>query len=168
MENPGSTADAVKKFKELITDVNVCMFTTIDDHNNVFSRPMSTVKIDEEGNAWFFTNEFSEKIQEVSRDSRVYLIYSHPGKNVYVTVKGKSAVVLDKQKIEELWNPLLKAWFPRGTSDPKLCLVKVTTEEADYWNSNSGKMGVYFKMLKAIANRETYIDGDVGKLKLGK
>jgi general stress protein 26 len=142
------------------------MFTTIDDHNELVSRPMSTVKIDEEGNAWFFTNEFSEKIHEVSRDNTVYLIYSHPGRNVYVNVRGSCSVILDKQKIDELWNPLLKAWFPGGKEDPKLCLVKVVTEEASYWNSNSGKMGVYFKMLKAIANKEKYHEGDVGKLTL--
>ena len=70
--------EAIKKFKDLVHDVNICMFTTIDDHNRLFSRPMSTAKIDEDGNAWFFTNEFSEKIQEVSRDNSVYLIYAHP------------------------------------------------------------------------------------------
>jgi len=112
--------EAIKKFKELVHDVNICMFTTIDDHNRLFSRPMSTAKIDEDGNAWFFTNEFSEKIQEVSHDNTVYLIYAHPGKNVYVTVKGTCAVILNRKKIEELWNPLLKAWFPGGKDDPKL------------------------------------------------
>jgi hypothetical protein len=44
--------------------------------------------------------------------------------------------------------------------------VKVVTGEANYWNSNSGSMGVYFKMLKAIANREKYKEEDMGKLKL--
>jgi general stress protein 26 len=157
---------AVKKFKELVKDVSVCMFTTVDDHNNLYSRPMSTVNIDDEGNAWFFTNEFSETIQEVSKDNNVHLIYAHPAKNVYVTVKGSCTVILNRKKIDELWTPLLKAWFPNGKEDPKLCLVKVVTEEASYWNSNSGSMGVYFKMLKAIANREKYQEKDVGKLKL--
>jgi hypothetical protein len=45
-------------------------------------------------------------------------------------------------------------------------LVKVVTEEAAYWNSKAGKMGVYFKMLRAIANREQYKEQDMGKLKL--
>lgn len=161
-----SKEEAVKKFKELVQDVNICMFTTIDDHSNLFSRPMSTVQIDDDGNAWFFTNEFSEKIQEVSKDNTVYLIYSHPGKNVYVTVTGTCSIILNRNRIEELWNPLFKAWFPEGKEDPKLCLVKVVTEEASYWNSNAGKMGVYFKMLKAIANRERYMEKDMGKLKL--
>ncbi|HTF30101.1 MAG TPA: pyridoxamine 5'-phosphate oxidase family protein, partial [Flavitalea sp.] len=113
-----------------------------------------------------FTNEFSETIQEVSKDNNVHLIYAHPAKNVYVTVKGSCTVILNRKKIDELWTPLLKAWFPNGKEDPKLCLVKVVTEEASYWNSNSGRMGVYFKMLKAIANREKYQEKDVGKLKL--
>jgi general stress protein 26 len=165
-QNISEKEEAVKKFKELVRDVSICMFTTIDDHNTLYSRPMSTLQIDDEGNAWFFTNEFSETIQEVSRDNSVHLIYSHPGKNVYVTVKGSCTVILDRKKIDELWNPILKAWFPNGKEDPKLCLVKVVTEEASYWNSNSGSMGVYFKMLKAIANREKYIEKDVGKLKL--
>lgn len=161
-----SSEDAVKKFKDLVESVNICMFTTIDDSNNIFSRPMSTVKIDDEGNAWFFTNEYSEKIQEVSRDNSVTLIYAHPGKNVYVSVRGSSTIILNKKQIQELWNPLLKAWFPLGMDDPKLCLVKVTTEDAHYWNSHSSKMVVYFKMLKAIANREKYEEQDAGKLKL--
>ena len=161
-----SKEEAVKKFKALIQDVNICMFTTIDDRNRIFSRPMSTVQIDDEGNAWFFTNEFSEKIHEVSSDNTVYLIYSHPGKNVYVTVTGTSSLILNRNKIDELWNPLFKAWFPEGKEDPRLCLVKVVTEEANYWNSNAGKMGVYFKMLKAIANKEQYKEKDMGKLKL--
>jgi len=165
-QNISEKEEAVKKFKELVKDVSVCMFTTMDDHNNLYSRPMSTVNIDNEGNAWFFTNEFSETIQEVSKDNNVHLIYAHPAKNVYVTVKGSCTVILNRKKIDELWTPLLKAWFPNGKEDPKLCLVKVVTEEASYWNSNSGSMGVYFKMLKAIANREKYQEKDVGKLKL--
>ena len=161
-----SSEDAVKKFKDLVESVNICMFTTLDDNNTIFSRPMSTVKIDDEGNAWFFTNEYSEKIQEVSRDNTVTLIYAHPGKNVYVSVKGSCTIIVNKKQIQELWNPLLKAWFPLGIDDPKLCLIKVTTEDAYFWNSHSSKMVVYFKMLKAIANKERYEEKDAGKLKL--
>lgn len=166
MEPTLQSTEAIDKFKKLVEDVNVCMFTTVDDNSQVFSRPMSTVQVDDEGNAWFFTNEFSEKIHEVSKDNTVNLIYSHPGKNVYVTVKGTCTIILDKKKITDLWTSLLKAWFPGGMDDPKLCLIKVVTEEAHYWNSSSSKMIVYFKMLKAIANREQYKQGESGKLSL--
>ena len=78
--------EAIKKLKELVDEVSICMFTTLDDDNNLTSRPMYTSSIDEEGNLWFFTNEFSEKISDLSKDNLVHLIYSHPVKNIYVDV----------------------------------------------------------------------------------
>ncbi len=158
--------DAINKFKELVKDVNVCMFTTINDNGELFSRPMVTIKVDDEGNAWFFTNEFSEKVHEISRDNNVYLIYSNPKPNTYVYVKGTCTVILNRSKIDEYWTAGLKAWFPEGPDDPKLCLLKVITKDAYYWNHASSKMAVFFSMLKAIANKEKVESGEIGKLNL--
>jgi general stress protein 26 len=158
--------EAVNKFKQLVKDVNVCMFTTISDNLDLFSRPMVTTDVDDEGNAWFFTNEFSEKVHEISRDNNVYLIYSNPNKNTYVYVKGVCTVVVDRSRIDKLWTPTLKAWFPEGPDDPKLCLLKVITDEAYYWNHSSSKMSLFFSQLKAIANKEKLESGEVGKLNL--
>jgi len=158
--------EAVEKFKKLVNDVSVCMFTTINDNLELFSRPMVTTNVDDEGNAWFFTNEFSEKVHEISRDNNVYLIYSNPKTNTYVNVKGTCTVVVDRARINQLWSPTLKAWFPEGPDDPKLCLLKVVTDEAYYWNHASSKMSVFFSMLKAIAKKEKIDSGEVGKLNL--
>jgi len=130
-----SQEEAVSKFRQLAEDVNICMFTTIDDNGQLFSRPMATVRVDDDGNAWFFTNEYSEKVHEISRDNTVYLIYSHPRHNIYATVKGSCSLILDRSKMQEMWRPSVKAWIPDGLDDPKLCLLKVTTEDAYYWNS---------------------------------
>jgi general stress protein 26 len=151
---------------KMINEVNVCMFTTTDEKGMISSRPMGTVHIDDASNIWFFTNEYSEKIQEVSRDNSVNLIYSHPGKNIYINIKGSCKIIIDKAKMKEFWNPLLKAWFPGGLDDPKLCLLKVVTEEAYYWNSSSSKMFVFANMLKAIVKGEKYDEGEMGKIKL--
>jgi len=158
--------EAVNKFKQLVKDVNVCMFTTVNDDQDLFSRPMVTTEVDDDGNAWFFTNEFSEKIHEISKDNNVFLIYSNPKTNTYVNVKGTCTVVVDKARINQLWTPTLKAWFPEGSDDPKLCLLKVITEVAYYWNHSSSKMSVFFSMLKAIATKEKIDSGEVGKLNL--
>jgi general stress protein 26 len=155
--------DPVSKFKQLVSDVSTCMFTTIDDNSQLFSRPMATVKVDDEGNAWFFTNEFSEKVNDISKDNTVYLIYSHPKHNIYVTVKGICMVVLDRAKMHELWKPSMKSWMPEGLDDPRLCLLKVITEDAHYWNSTSAKMAVFFNRLKG---REKLSGTKEGQLKL--
>lgn len=161
-----NSAEAVEKLREMVNAVSVCMFTTVDDNGMVTTRPMTTIDIDGEGNLWFFTNEFGEKILEESYDNRAYLIYSHPGANTYLYVKGTSNLIVDHTKMEELWKPMLKAWFPQGVKDAKLCLIKVITEEAKYWNSSSNKMVVFYNMVKAIAKKEKYEEGEVGTLNL--
>src|SRR6476620_5794038 len=93
--------EAILKFKGLVEDVNICMFTTIDENEEITSRPMFTSGVDEEANVWFFTNEFSEKINEVSKDNIVHLIYSHPAKNIYVDVRGSCSLVIDRKKMED-------------------------------------------------------------------
>ena len=157
---------AIKKFKELVNDINICMFTTIDKGHAITSRPMVTTSVDDEGNAWFFTNEFSEKVHEVNEDNAVNLIYSHPVKNIYLNVKGSSSLIIDRKKMEELWEPSLVSWFPQGLDDPKICLIKVATETAHFWNNSSSKMGLLFHMIRSITKGDTYKETEKGKLNL--
>ncbi len=158
--------EQIIKLKEIIEPIKICMFTTLDDKNRINSRPMTTIKIAPDGDIWFFTNDYSEAIHDVSKDNTVDLIYSHPGQNSYAHIRGSSTVVLSKEKIKELWHPMLKAWFPLGMDDPKLCLIKVAMKEASYWNAGSNKMINFFNILKAIATREIYDDGEHGKIKV--
>lgn len=158
--------EAIQKFRDLVKDVTICMFTTMDESNDLTSRPMFTSNVDEEGNVWFFTNEFSEKINEVSKDNLVHLIYSHPVKNIYVDVKGTCSVIIDKKKMEELWDPALKSWFPQGLEDSKICLVKVATETAHFWNHSFSKMGLLFGMIRSITKGDRYKETEKGELNL--
>jgi len=158
--------EAIQKFKGLVNDVNICMFTTLGSDLHLSSRPMYTSAVDDEGNVWFFTNEFSEKISEVSKDNIVHLIYAHPGKNIYVDVEGSCSLVIDRKKMEELWDPALKQWFPEGLEDPKICLVKVSTEKAHFWNNSTSKMGLFFQMIASIAKGDQYKETEKGRLDL--
>jgi general stress protein 26 len=158
--------EAIEKFRELVKDVTICMFTTLDENYELTSRPMFTSSVDDEGNVWFFTNEFSEKINEVSKDNLVHLIYSHPVKNIYVDVKGTCSLIIDKKKMEELWDPTLKNWFPEGLEDSKICLVKVATETAHFWNHSASKMGLLFQMIRSITKGDQYKETEKGKLDL--
>lgn len=158
--------EAIEKFRELVNDVTICMFTTLDENHELTSRPMFTSSVDDEGNVWFFTNEFSEKINEVSKDNLVHLIYSHPVKNIYVDVKGTCSLIIDKKKMEELWDPTLKNWFSEGLEDSKICLVKVATETAHFWNHSASKMGLLFQMIRSITKGDQYKETEKGKLDL--
>lgn len=156
--------EAVKKLTELVEEVKICMFATVQEDYSLRSRPMQTIQVDSDGNLWFFTNEFSGKVDEVSKDNTVYLMYSHPGQNTYVHVKGKCSIINDKAKMKELWSPVVKAWFPKGLEDPALALLKVDTSEASYWDGSSNKFVVFFNIVKAIAKGEKPNEGEFGSL----
>ena len=156
--------EATEKLKTLIQDGSICMMATSNSEGKISSRPMTTVKLDDDGTIWFFTNEHSEKVDEQEQDNTVYLMYSDPGKQTYVHISGLSEVVHDRKQISELWSPILKAWFPSGEDDPALCLLKVSVEEAHYWDSSSNKMVVFFRIVKAILSKEKYDEGETGSL----
>lgn len=165
MEKDFQDKDAIKKLKSLAEDIRFCMYTTYTN-GKIESRPMTTLEIDEEGNAWFFTNRNTEIGDSSNQGEQVTLIYSDPKNNSYISVAGTAAIVESETKKEELWNPMSKAWFPEGKDDPNLVVLKITTEEAAYWDSSSSKMVVFFSMVKAVLTGTTPEGGDHGKLNL--
>jgi general stress protein 26 len=137
------------------------MLTTMDG-GVLRSRPMSTQVFEFDGDLWFFTSDNTHKVEEIERDGRVNAAYSNPDDNVYLSLSGKAEVVKDKAKIEELWSPILKAWFPEGLDDPHLCLLKIAVEQAEYWDAPSSKIVQLFGMVKAMA---TGTEADYGENK---
>jgi general stress protein 26 len=167
MEQQDLNSEAsLKKLTDLVEEVKVCMFATVHQDYSVFSRPMQSITVDKQGNIWFFTNEFSEKVDDVSHQNTVYLMYSHPGNNTYLHIKGKCTVVNDQAKIKEMWSPIVKAWFPKGVEDPALSLLQVEVTEASYWNGESSKFVIFYNIIKAIAKGEKHNDGEFGRLNI--
>src|SRR5208337_4347672 len=55
------------------------------------------------------------------------------GNYCYVSFTGHASVVQDREKMQDLWCPAYRAWFPRGLDDPELALLRVDVERAEYW-----------------------------------
>lgn len=157
--------EAIEKIKELTEGIDFCMLTT-NDSGVLRSRPMSTQQTDFDGDLWFFTSEDTHKVEEIDKDDRVAVAYSNPSKNTFVSISGKGSISKDKAKMKELWSPVLKAWFPEGLDDPKLCLLKVESDQAEYWEGSSSTLVQLFGMVKAIATGQEADYGENKKLKL--
>jgi len=159
------TTDARAKLQELIEGIDFCMLTSIDG-DVMRSRPMSTQQAEFDGDIWFFTSDETHKVDEIAADNRVCVAYTKPDSHTYVSVSGRAEIVRDRPKMEELWNPVLKAWFPDGLEDPRLCLLKVTAEQAEYWDQPSGKVVQLFGFVKALATGQSAEWGENQKLEL--
>ena len=157
---------SIEKFKEKIEDIEICMFSTVEPDGKIVSRPMSTRKMDPDGTLWFFTNELSEKVDDLTTFENVNLAYANVSKQSYVSVSGSAELVRDRMVIEKLWSPILKAWFPRGLEDPNLALLKVIPHSAEYWNASASKMEQIVNVAKAIMQGKQYQSGEHGKINL--
>lgn len=156
---------SIEKLKEMLEGIDFCMLTTIDG-GRLRSRPMSTQEFEFDGDLWFFTRDNTHKADEVAKDPRVNVAYSKPDDNRYVSVSGTAEIVKDRAKMEELWSPILKAWFPDGLEDPHICLLKVAVEQAEYWDAPSSTIVQLFGMAKALATGTEMSYGENKKINL--
>lgn len=157
--------ESIEKLKGLLENIDFAMLTTIAG-GKFRSRPMSTQEMDLNGDLWFFTSDQTHKVDEIEADNRVSVAYSQPDDNTYVSVFGRAEISKDRAKIEELWNPILKAWFPKGLDDPTLCLLKVSVEEAEYWDSPNSTLVQIAGFVKALVTGQEADGGEYGKINL--
>jgi len=143
--------DDLEKLRDLIKDIDFCMLTTVDEDGDLHSRPMSSNgEIDRDGDIWFFTNSSSHKVSEIARLPKVNVSFADPENQRYVSVSGTGQMVRDQKKIEELWKPEFKIWFPKGKDDPEIALLKVNLEKAEYWDSPSSTIGFALSFVSSL------------------
>jgi len=119
-----------------------------DPENHFHARPMGLLGHDDNGDLWFATDVDSTKIDEINADPTVLVTLQDGGR--FVAVTGQAAVVHDRNKLDELWNPHMKVWFPKGPDDPNLALLRVDAREASFWDS-SGSRGLKYLFQAAAA-----------------
>ena len=129
--------DKLKKLREIVKAVDICMLTTVDERGELHSRPMSNNReVEFDGDLWFFTYGSSHKVDEIGQVPKVNASFADIDGQQYASLTGRAEVVRDRAKVEELWQPALRAWFPEGTETPDIALLKVTVESAEYWDSS--------------------------------
>ena len=66
----------------------------------------------------------------------------------------------DRAKIEELWQPHLKAWFPDGVDTPDIALLKVSVEKAEYWDSSQSMVVHAVSLVSSLVTGEPAQPGE--------
>jgi general stress protein 26 len=160
------TAAGIKKVAELIKGIRIAMLTTVDPDGELRSRPMAMQENEFDGALWFFTAKSSGKMDSVLHDQHVNLAFSDPSDSRYVSLTGQAVIVDDKVKARELWNPMMKSWFPKGLEDPELTLLKVDVSSAEYWDTPSGKMATLIGFSKVLLTGQQADVGENQKIEL--
>lgn len=145
----------VEKIGALIKGIEVAMMVTVENDGSLRARPMMTQQVEFDGSLWFFSGEYSGKNAEIRKNNEVQISYVDVAKNRYVSLSGAANVVRERAKLEELWTPAAKAWFPGGIDDPNLSLIRVDVTHGEYWDGPSKTM-VKLRALGKMLKGENY------------
>lgn len=160
-----SGTEAGKKMQELIKKANTCFFCTASaDTNPEASRPMSVQKVDEDGTCWFLSASDSHKNADIARDPRVRLLFQGSQHSDFLVLFGEATISRDKEKIKELWEPIIKTWFTEGVDDPRITVISVKPREGYYWDTKHGEMVAFAKQMIGAAIGKTLDDSIEGTL----
>jgi general stress protein 26 len=156
--------DAIEKMQELVKHNALCLFTTSLTTLPLETRPMSVQRVCDQGNFWFLSADDSSHNREIENDARVQLFFTNQSDAEFLSVYGSATISTDRKKIDELWSPMVKAWFPEGKDDPRITIIKVTPENGFYWDTKNGKAISLIKIATAAVTGKTMDGGVEGEL----
>tara|TARA_R110002020_G_scaffold454898_1_gene670870 strand:+ start:1648 stop:2184 length:537 start_codon:yes stop_codon:yes gene_type:complete len=160
-------SEAVEKIRELIDKSGSCFFVTSTSLNNSHkSRPMSVQKTDDAGNIWFLSAKDSMKNMEIAADTDVTLYFQGSSYSDFLELNGHAVITDDRAKIEELWDPTVKAWFTEGKDDPRISVIQFIPDSGYYWDNKHGNAVAGIKVLISAISGKTMDDSIEGTLKV--
>ena len=156
---------AQKKIRELNKKASSCFFcTAIKSGQPFMARPMSVQQLDDDGNFWFLSANDSHKNQEIAQDPMVQLLFQGSDYSDFLHISGIATISEDKQKIKELWNPMLKTWFTEGVDDPRISVIRFSPVEGYYWDTKHNMAIGMIKRLAGAITGKTLDDSIEGKV----
>lgn len=153
-----SQKQAQRRVVAMMREDRFCMVTTVGDQGRLHSHPMTPQETTDDGDVWFILDSNSSQASNVAAEKRVNVAFSDG--STWISVAGHATVRRDQAKLEELWNPVVEAWFPDGPGSEQVSLMLVESDSAEYWDGPGGRLA------SAIAFAKTKVTGgrpDVGR-----
>jgi general stress protein 26 len=130
-------ADLEKAFWKHLKSDRIVMIST----KGAAPRPMAAL-LDDSAHIWFFTASDTDLFASLGQGEAAapvpsLLTFQAKGQDLWASITGQLSRHSDPAKIDELWSPMVAAWFEDGRDDPKLRLLRFDPAEAEIWEDAS-------------------------------
>jgi general stress protein 26 len=125
--------------RDRIQEIGSALF--FNTGNSMFKMPpsiISALRVDDQGNIWFFLHKPDFFIEEADKEFPAKLDFYRKGKPFYLLVSGKAQVITDAQEIDALVD---MAPEQRDLAMEKVMLVKVQVVHAEYYEQKLRTVG---------------------------
>jgi len=153
-------AAALAELARLIDGIPVAMVTSRADDDMLGSRPMLLESLEPDGALIFLTHLSSQKVHEIARDPKVNVAFVGSKGDHYVSVSGTATATHDPARMQTLWKPTYRAWFPGGPGDPDSAILTVSIERIEYWDVPTSRLVRLWCAAKALATGQVVEAGE--------
>lgn len=114
-------------------------------------QPMSAFAEEEAGQIWFYTRKETDLAQAVIDGADAMMILETKDQELQACVGGRLTQVLDRERMDKYWGPVVAAWYPDGKDDPQLTMLRLDAHDAAIWLSEAGPVKFAYEIAKANA-----------------
>ena len=97
---------------------------------------------------WFLTRRETDFYQELRSGSAAQFCVISKGQDFHASILGTISERQDPAMLEEIWNPVVSAWFT-GKDDPELKMLAFELKSAAIWASTGGGLAFAWETAKA-------------------
>ncbi len=153
-------AEQQEKLVKLIKKFGTAMLTTRGADGNMHSRPMTPLGDEFDGGFWFATEIDNAAVIDLQANPEANVGFMHEGDNNFISVAGRGSISQDRAQIARLWSAPMNAFFKGGKDDPRVCLIRIDAQHADYWDGPGNLLTklVFFATVATTGNHEALSD----------
>ncbi len=154
-----SGRDELQIVRRILSAGRTAVVTTRTSAGALQSRPLAILDDDDfDGRLWFFTEDPSDKTDEVRRHPQVNV--SVADDKGYLSFSGAASIDRDQARIDHFWNAFAEGYFPGGAEDPKVALLRVDVETIEYWDTDQPQVKRAFEIAKTLITKREPDLGD--------
>ncbi len=157
-------AEALAKLRELLANFPIATMVTVETSGAITARPIGVVGDHAafDGQLWFITDRRSRKVHAINTGAVTFLIFEDHDKGAYLHLTGRAHVIEDRTRLEELYTPVQRTWFPDGLDDPHMTLIRFEADRGEFWDRHNGMVRLLAAFAKAMVTGSPGSSGNTG------
>lgn len=153
-----TTPETLEVLRGILKNAKVAMLVTNSSDGRLVARPMQLQETEFDGDLLFLTRKDTDKYEEIRTNDNVNVVIANKS---YASISGKAEIIDDLEKKKEFWSPAYSTMFDlEDYTDPRVTLIKVQSETAEYWETGSPIKVAYNFVKKVVGKEEPVEPGD--------
>lgn len=107
-------------------------------------QPMTHFPDRDTGEIWFITSIETDLVRAVGQGARAHYCVVSKDQDFYACLAGTLEQAHNSAKLDDLWSPMVAAWFEGGREDPKVSLLRLVLSDGALWATTEStvKLGI--------------------------